>query len=236
MKIASIDPIWDGIIEKEWIQELDDSPFLTACRQGTILRSELDRFLTQHYFYSQMFTRYLCALMANLEDKSDIDALAENLCEELGLTDEHTVPHSKLYQKMLDQLSLNCNAQSVFPSTLELINSMFMHCKNQNPIYGLAALCLGAEAIVPHLYSQIILGFQAHGVPISSLKFLDLHVSCDDDHAITLKKIIEKYLKKYAHEKDYLDNIKQTGYELIQKRINFFDGLLESHQILEVAV
>jgi hypothetical protein len=58
------------------------------------------------------------------------------------------------------------------------------------PMIGLGALCLGAEAIVPYLYSMVVRGFEAVGEPSERLGFFHLHIEEDDAHAETMYRII----------------------------------------------
>ena len=49
---------------------------------------------------------------------------------------------------------------------------MYMLCRQTDPANGLGALCLGAEAIVPVFYADIVEGFVQAGVPRERLGFL----------------------------------------------------------------
>src|SRR6266571_4447830 len=59
-------------------------PFLAGCADGRTTLEQLRAFLVQHGKYSRYFTRYLCALISQLDDSEDVLRLAENLAEELG--------------------------------------------------------------------------------------------------------------------------------------------------------
>lgn len=188
---TSLTSRWGGYINPVWIEMLDKTPLLTRCREGIVSISELKNFLAQQYFYSRHFTRYLCALLSNLVDEDLRLRLTENLMDETGIGGGNATPHSRIYRAMLDKMGVNIKLHQPFPETQTLIETMFESCRNRNPAVGLGALCLGAEAIVPHLYSQIVSGFEANGISGERLEFFHIHIACDDDHAFTMKNIIE---------------------------------------------
>jgi pyrroloquinoline quinone (PQQ) biosynthesis protein C len=148
-------------------------PFLERCQNGKIPLEALRVFLVQHGKYSTYFTRYLCALISNLKESSDVLHLAENLAEELGFGDGKAgSPHSQIYADLLKGFNLSSEAQPAFPETIIQIKTAFMLCRQPDGIEGLGALCLGAEAIVPALYSAVVNGFHQHGIADDKLNFL----------------------------------------------------------------
>jgi len=185
---------WSEYIPQEWMQGLDDTPFLKKCREGTVSRTSLERFLVQQYFYSRHFTRYLCALLSNIHNDEHRRELTENLVDETGMGKVTSTPHSRIYRKMLDRLGVDPAKSEPLPETQALIDTMWESCRSPNPAVGLGALCLGAEAIVPHIYSQIVAGFSAVGEDPNALDFFHIHIACDDEHALTMKRIIEEEL------------------------------------------
>jgi pyrroloquinoline-quinone synthase len=211
-------------ITDNFVERLRQHPFIKRCRNGTVTRQELNVFLAQHGKYSSYFTRYLCALIANLKDANDVLRLAENLAEELGFGDIPSEPHSRIFADMLSDFGINLQQTETFPETDKLISTTFHYCKNQNPAAGLGALCLGAEAIVPALYSDIITGFVANKISTDRLHFFQIHVECDDDHADTMREILARI---------ECDNIGKTSVVLdaanamLEARLNFFTGVLK---------
>lgn len=212
---------WDDWLERGWMECLDETPFLTACREGNVTREALMKFVAQQYFYSRHFTRYLCALLSNIEDDSDRRELTENLLDETGLGKEKGVPHSVLYRQMLEKLGVDPSRHEMLPQTRELIDVMSESCRNPNSAVGLGALCLGAEAIVPHVYTQIVQGFQSRGVPKEMLEFFLLHIGCDDEHAITMRNIIERQLVT----KDQKSALRCSAARAIAARTRFFEAI-----------
>ena len=211
------------------LTRLDGTPFLTRCRAGKISRAELELFLVQHHLYAKHFTRYLCALLSNLENDGDRLALTENLFEEMGLGPMGDEPHSKIYRDMLRALGLNAHV-SPHVETEDLVNCMMRLCSSADPMVGLAALCLGAEAIVPHIYSQILFGLRSQGFPEEHLRFFPLHIEGDDQHALTMAEIMEREL---VLDPSRLGKLQEVASMIIEKRARFFESLTLVKQELE---
>lgn len=205
------------------IERLREHPFIRRCRDGSITRHELNVFLAQQAKYSGYFTRYLCALIANLHDSDDVLRLAENLAEELGFGHESGEPHARLFARMLSELGVRQHDEPTFPETAHLIDTALHYCKQRNPAYGLGALCLGAEAIVAPLYSDIIEGFVANGVTREQLTFFEIHVACDDDHAETMREIL---LRLQALRPQDAALMLEGAQAMIDARLDFFTGIL----------
>lgn len=212
---------WDTWLEPAWIDKLDGTPFLSRCREGKVSREELTRFLVQQYFYSKNFTRYLCALLSNLENESYRQKLTENLVDETGLGVQKGEPHSKIYRRMLERMGVNPADYPMHAATRALIEVMWHSCRNPNSAVGLGALCLGAEAIVPHVYSQVVDGFRSHGEKDESLEFFHLHIGCDDEHALTMKQIIEEMVV----EPEQKEALRCSAARAIAARARFLEAL-----------
>lgn len=207
---------------KELSDKLNSHSFLERCRAGTITLNELKHFLLQHGLYSTYFTRYLCAMMASLPKNEYVMELSENLFEELGLEPNSPTPHHIIYREMLNSFSLQLNPQNINTETQMLIDTMFNHCRNTNPAFGLGALCIGAEAIVPTLYSSIIEGFRHNGISDEEIEFFLLHVECDDGHAETLNNIMHEIADD---DEEQLMNMFKAGEALIDARLEFFSAI-----------
>ncbi|MET3134814.1 pyrroloquinoline-quinone synthase [Oxalobacteraceae bacterium GrIS 1.11] len=211
-------------ITKEFADRLLAHPFLVRCAEGTITRRELDNFLIQQGKYSQYFTRYLCALISNLEDGRDVQRLAENLSEELGYGDDSRTPHSHIYAAMIADLGLNGEHASTLLETQALIDSMFMLCRQPGGVPGLAAMCLGAEAIVPSLYSCILKGFVSQGIDVARLNFFTIHIECDDEHAQTMFDMLAERIAQSSS--NYVSAL-QAGEIAINARLRMLDALIQ---------
>lgn len=210
------------LLKPEWLEQLTSTPFLTQCQQGTISRAALHLFVKQHQLYSRRFTRYLAALLSTLDDNEDRFELTQNLFDEMGLGEPNAVSHPALYQNMMTKMSISSD-EIAFPATQKLIDTMWQCCRAENYQVGLGALCLGAEALVPHLYSIIVNGFLATGEPLENLEFFTLHIHCDEQHSDTLCKIIDKELRKNPAA---IIDLEYGAVKMIQARIDFFNGLL----------
>lgn len=204
------------------IARVREHSFLQRCRAGDVTLQELKLFLVQQGIYSSYFTRYLCALMGNLPSNDQVLKLAENLCEELGLTPDSETPHSIVYRDMLKAFDLTLDGARPLVGTRRLIDTMFDHCRHANSARGLGALCLGAEALVPPVYADVITAFEAHGVPARTLEFFRIHVECDDGHAETLRDIMVELASRDA---DNLPFMLGAGNALVDARMDFFSSI-----------
>ncbi|ASL48960.1 hypothetical protein bAD24_p01315 (plasmid) [Burkholderia sp. AD24] len=199
-------------------------PFLASCRRGDVPFRALMHFLVQHGKYSAYFTRYLCALISQLKNGGDVLRLAENLAEELGFGhDDVTEPHSKIYADLLSRFDISINDHPALPETESQIQTVFMLCRQPEGIAGLGALCLGAEAIVPTLYSAIMEGFRSHAVPEEDLDFFRIHIECDDGHAETMYRILQD-LTANAPEKELCAI--QSAEIAVNARLRVYDAIL----------
>ncbi|MFM0069339.1 iron-containing redox enzyme family protein, partial [Paraburkholderia aspalathi] len=166
--------------------------------------------------------RYLCALMASLPDNRGVLELAKNLFEELGLAPGSRTPHYVIYADMLKAFGLTTAGAHVAQETQQLIDTMFHYCRQTDPAYGMGALCLGAEALVPAMYSDILTAFEAHGVDRDRVEFFHIHIGCDDDHAETIAKLM---LEQIDRDPMSLQRIIQAGNALVSARESFFNGV-----------
>lgn len=228
MNIVSLDPSWSKLIDGAWIAELDATPFLVRCREGKATRRELHSYLRQQYLYSKNFTRFLCGVMARVGDDDRLE-LTHNLFEEMGLGDFGCVPHSRIYRQMMETMDVDPTGEAENPATRALTNLMFQLSNHDDPLVGLAALGLGAEAIVPHVYSHIVHGFAAIGEPMEHLEFFHIHIQGDDEHAVTMRKIIER---EVALEDGRLEVVRATAERAIQARTTFFEALTPTLRVV----
>lgn len=197
-------------------------PFVRRCASGKATLPALKTFLAQQGKYGSYFTRYLCALISNLDDAGDVLRLAQNLAEELGFGGDRQEPHSLMYGRMLSEFGIDLKKSPTLPGTQGLIDTMFNYCRRSNPAYGLAALCLGAEAIVPDLYRDLMHGFTARGVPPERVEFFRIHIECDDGHGEIMRDILVRILEqdpKHSHA------VFEASTRLIQARLSFFTNI-----------
>ena len=215
------------------IGRLRSHSFLQRCREGNISLGELKLFLLQQGLYSRNFTKYLCAAMSNLPSNAEIRILAKNLFEELGLDARHCRPHHEIYQDMLARFSLHLENAQPLPGTVTLINAMLTQCRNPNPSFGLGALCLGAEALVPALYGDIVAGFLSRGIAKEDLEFFTLHIGCDEEHAAAMSGVMASLAAQAPGE---TANMAAAGRELVEARLSFFTSIEEASSLAKIAV
>jgi pyrroloquinoline quinone (PQQ) biosynthesis protein C len=206
----------------EFATRLLRHPFLVRCGNASVTMAELRRFLVQQGKYSNYFTRYLCALISQLDEGDDVLRLARNLAEELGYGADGQTPHSRIYADMLERFGLRLDRQPTYPETQNLIDTMFMLCRQPGGLAGLGALCLGGEAIVPAMYARIIEGFRGLGVEPEALEFFRIHVDCDDDHAETMYEIITRRTSSSTSSRV---TALHAGEIALNARLRFFDAL-----------
>jgi pyrroloquinoline-quinone synthase len=204
-------------------------PFLAGCADGTVTLPQLRAFLVQHGKYARYFTRYLCALISQLDEGDDVLRLAENLTEELGCgaDAEMRTPHSRIYADMLKDFDIDLDSHPVHPETQNLIDTMFMLCRQPRGTAGLGAMCLGAEGLVPAVYSRIIEGFQHRDVDPRRLEFFAIHIECDDDHAATMYEVLARQTETSPSCRITALN---AGDIAVNARLRFFDALTKRVQ------
>lgn len=216
--------------KRSLVERLRSHPFLHRCRAGAVSLDELKSFLVQQGIYGSYFTRYLCAMMANLPSNGHVLRLASNLWEELGLGTENAVPHSTMYRTMLGHFNVTLDGARPLLGTRRLIDTMFDHCRHPNAARGLGALCLGAEALVPAVYGDILAGFEACDTPSSALEFFYVHVQCDDGHADTMWDIM---LELARHDPDQVDAMVSAGYAAVDARLDFLTSIEREDRTME---
>ena len=219
--------------KEQLIERIRSHSFLQRCRSGEVSLDELKIFLVQQGLYSAYFTRYLCAMMANLPSNEEVLELAENLFEELGLAPNSPRPHHLIYREMLEHYSLSLDGAQPLEGTRRLIDSMFQHCRSLNPAAGLGALCLGAEGLVPAMYSEIIRGFEAQGAVRRDIEFFHIHVECDDGHAEAIREIM---LDIASSAPEQVEVMLAAGMSLVEARLDFFSSIEAAHQAQKQAV
>ncbi len=207
---------------RQFVWRLRQHPFIQRCRNGMATREEMDRFLIQHGKYGAHFTRCLCALMSNLPNAAHVTRLAKNLAEEMGFGDDGRVPHAQVYAAMLSDFDLDPAGQETYPETEALSQTMLTLCRQPGGAAGLGALCLGAEAVVADLYSDLVQGFIGCGIDSSRLGFFHLHIECDDDHAATMRDIITTMIEQDPSQRVIVLNAGQVA---LQARLRFLDGV-----------
>ncbi len=168
--------------------------------------------------------------MANLPSNDQLRPLAQNLFDECGFSG--TKPHAVVYDEMLENFGLTLKGAAPLSGTVKLITAMFRHCRNENPSIGTGAICLGAEALVPAIYTDIVKGFVNCGVKEDQLGFFTLHISVDDGHATELGAIMQSIAQGKPEE---IASMVAAGRDLVDARLDFFTSVEEASRSLAAA-
>ncbi len=212
-------------------ERLRSHSFLVRCREGNVTLEELKVFLVQQGLYATNFTKYLCAAMANLPGNEEIRPLSQNLFDECGFSG--TKPHAVVYDEMLETFGLALKGAAPLPGTVKLISAMFRHCRNENGAHGVGALGLGAEMLVPALYTDIVTGFEHCGVDRDRLVFFTLHITVDETHGDALRDIMVSMLQRHPEN---LALMVAAGKDLVEARRDFFTSIEETAKPVSAAV
>jgi len=213
---------WAALFPPGLIAELEGCSFVRDCRAGTVPLPALKAFLAQHQHYSQHFVRYLCAVMSSLPESGDVRALMFNLIEELGLDAPDRVTHAELYRETMRCIGVEAGSAPVLPATQDLVDTMFRHCRSGDPLLGLSALCLGAEAIVPTLYGAVLHGLLNAGLAPAGLRFFELHVQDDEAHALVMRQQLEQMLQ---HDSRRLRVVHQVATDMVRCRVRMLEAV-----------
>ena len=116
--------------KQKLIDRVGQHSFLQRCSQKAVSVEELKFFLVQQGIYSGYFTRYLCSMMGNLPKSEYVVRVADNLCDELGLTHDHSTQHSTTYREMLASFGLTLEGAKPLEGTRRFIDTMFDHCRD----------------------------------------------------------------------------------------------------------
>lgn len=197
---------------------------LRACALGHLTLADYRFVFSQYYAYSSRFTRYLGAVMANCENDLLRSRLSQNLWEEGGMLQPEE-RHAQIFRDFLTHaLAVDLDAIAYQPFTQTFAQSYLDYCLTAPPAASSAFLALGTEAIVARLYGVFIEGLTAAGVRPDQLRFFQIHVACDDDHAATL---IDMTLS-YAHQPGWHTLVNDGMRTALDLRLAFFDELYEA--------
>lgn len=167
--------------------------------------------LSEYYHYSHRFTRYLAAVMTNLNSPEHRAALVHNATDEVGrMSPEEEAelrrsgidpenarePHPELFRRFL--LAIGTRPDDVLrraprAATLAWIDAFRDLCLHGGEAQAVGALGIATEGIVSVMYRYLLAGIRMTWPALSSRDrtFFDLHALVDDDHALTLRRIVE---------------------------------------------
>lgn len=224
VKDTQISTIWQGWIDSDDLIRIAEHPLMQNFCSNKPTLELLKKFLVQQYFYSRNFTRYLCSLIYQFDNINDVHNLMENLLEEMGVDKPGLPTHAELFQKVLRVANINPVLSNPLQETQQLIDSMFFYCQSSDPVKGLAAMCLGAEAIVQVFYKPVYKALKHFNFNDEEILFFPLHIEEDENHAITMIKILEKLTQdsRLLH-----DEAVSIGKIMIQHRLNMFTAIFD---------
>src|SRR5258706_9743291 len=170
------------------------SRFLRLIAAGALSMSDLRHVFGQYYHYSRNFTRYIAALMARCPDDYFRARLSENLWDEGGGA-KPELRHAQLYRNFLSR-GLGLDDPEDIPCesfTDKFVHDYLDYCMTAEPLACAAFLSLGTESIVSRMYGSFVQGLEKAGIDETALQFFHVHIAVDDDHALTLEKLMTSY-------------------------------------------
>lgn len=230
--LVTISLIWTEWLAAQDLDQLSQHPLLLALERNEASLATLKTLLVQHGHYSRHFTRYLCALMGHLQDADDVLALMENMREEMGVDGQDCITHADMFQRTLRVLGVSPADEPALPQTAAMVRTMLGHCQNTDALVGLAAMCLGAEAIVPLIYRPILQALEHKGYGEDATEFFKLHIEEDEDHALTMLAIMERLTQGDEQRRALAIDV---GREVINRRVEMFDAIWQQSQALATA-
>jgi len=200
---------------------------LTAFAQGTLSRDDVRYVFSQYHMYTSSFTRFIAAVMTTCESDLFRAQLAQNLWEEGGGC-EPSRRHAQIFRNFLrDSLGIDDVTQIDYaPHTRHFVREYLAQAQHAEPVVGAAFLAIGTEGIVSRMYEIMRSGLVRAGIGESELEFFDIHIACDDEHAVTL----ENMMMSYASQPGWFDACAGAMRRALDLRMEFFDSLFEDLQ------
>ena len=204
---------------------------LTAFAQGALTREDVRHVFSQYHMYSSSFTRFIAAVMASCESDLFRAQLAQNLWEEGGGC-EPSRRHAQIFRNFLrNSLGIDDVDRIVYaPHTRYFVREYLTQAQRADAVFGAAFLSLGTEGIVSRMYDVIRSGLILAGIPESELEFFDIHIACDDEHAVTL----ENMMLSYAGQPGWFDACAGAMKRALDLRMEFFESLYEDLQRMRI--
>lgn len=219
--------VWDDWLDSKALNQLVFHPLLSDMRERKLTLSDMRYFLVQHHHYSRNFVRFLCSLISNIQSFDDAKHLMENLLEELGVDDDGKVTHAELFQRSLQAVGGSAASFAPLHETRHFSSAVLDYCRSGEVIDGLAALCLGAEAIVPLIYKPVLDALTDLGIEEEGLEFFRLHIEDDESHALTMLHILDKMI---GGNKQQAQRVRDVGRNAILLRCKMFDAVYQHIQ------
>lgn len=210
-------------------------PYLEKLAAGTLPDPwrALQDYAYQYNFYSQQFTKFLDAILANLTKESHRALLLENKEDEEGTPGAERIedrPHKDIFADFKRQLGIDeayAAKHEAAPEVLKWCKEFMELCGSKNEAEAVAAFGLGTEFIVPHFYPYIIEAIEKHtDLGVAGSLFFRIHVVCDEDHGAETLKIIKDLAEDPANQ----PSIWNGAMKALDLRAAFWSALLERAQ------
>jgi quercetin dioxygenase-like cupin family protein/pyrroloquinoline quinone (PQQ) biosynthesis protein C len=198
---------------------------LAGFADGALSRDDLRYVFSQYHLYTSSFTRFLAAVMVNCESDLFRARLSENLWEEGGGCDPER-RHAQLFRNFLHRtLGVGDVARIDYePFTREFVRDYLDQALRYEPMAATAFLAIGTEGIVPRAYEIMRRGLRQANIPDNELEFFDIHIACDDAHAVTL----EHMMLSYADRPGWFEACAGALQRALDLRTAFFDRLFDA--------
>jgi mannose-6-phosphate isomerase-like protein (cupin superfamily)/pyrroloquinoline quinone (PQQ) biosynthesis protein C len=200
---------------------------LAGFAQGVFSREDLRHVFSQYHLYTSSFTRFIAAVMASCESDLFRAQLSANLWEEGGGC-EPARRHAEIFRGFLRR-SLGVERVdniAYAPYTRHFVREYLAQVQRAEPMAGAAFLSLGTEGIVARMYQIMRTGLRRAGIADDELEFFDIHIACDDEHAVTL----ENMMTSYASQPGWFEACAAAANRALELRAEFFDDLFEALQ------
>jgi len=219
-------------------------PLLERIASGNLpdIVANITFLLSEYYHYSHQFTRYLTAVMANLEAPKSRSALVRNAADESGhipadeaaellrngIDPEHAkAPHPELFRRFLRAIGAKPDEilkNKPYVATLAWVEAFRGLCMFGGEMQGVGALGIGTEGIVAVMYRKILKGIAIAWPNMTPRDrvFFDLHAVVDDDHAHTLRDIAITFADTPETKREIAVGV----YRALVIRAAFFDEMM----------
>lgn len=219
-------------------------PLLERIATGNLpdMVADITFLLSEYYHYSHQFTRYLTAVMANLEAPKSRSALVRNAADESGhipaeeaaelirngIDPEHAkAPHPELFRRFLRAIGAKPDeilVRKPYVATMAWVEAFRTLCMFGGEIQGVGALGIGTEGIVAVMYRKILRGIAIAWPNMAPRDrvFFELHAVVDDDHAHTLNEIA----LAFADSPEGKRELAVGAYRALVIRNAFFDEMM----------
>lgn len=210
--------------ETQEFHPLWNNSLLKECTNGSFNKEDFKIIFSQYYHYSKQFTKLLAVGLLKCDDDYHRSLLSENLWEERGEKDPKK-RHSEIYRKFLTKtLGVNLNETKYEPYAELFFKNYMELCLVSEPSECIAILSFATEGIVSRLYEIFRTGLLKAGVTYEDLEFFNIHIECDDDHALTLEKI----MLSYHEEEGWAERCQRAIKKGLDLRNKFFSDIYEA--------